>query len=48
MANGVLTRTGERSFLVACTVKVKTTTPLKKVFDAAEVHTLDFHYQHLV
>ena len=30
---------GQRSFLVACTVKVKTTTPLKKVFEAAEVRS---------
>jgi hypothetical protein len=27
-------------FLAACTVKVKSTTPLKKVFEAAEVRTL--------
>ena len=33
---------GERYFsLVACTVKVKPTTPLKKVFEAAEVRALD-------
>lgn len=33
---------GERSFsLAACTVKVKPTTPLKKVFEAAEVRALD-------
>lgn len=45
--NGALMRSGERSFIVACTVKVKTVTPLKKVFEAAEVRTLDSHYDHL-
>lgn len=45
--NVALMRSGERSLLAACTVKVKTITPLKKVFEAAEVRTLDSHYNHL-